>query len=121
MCLHWNAIGIIWFYWFFIDISSSNIAVVLNAYLLEGEETIVEFVFDDYGWVKGDGHVIELKGTIRQQLEDQSIWQLLADLDSEGPVGTCGRSDGSWDIRFGVDVFKDNTGSKCNFPFHVTG
>lgn len=59
--LDWDAVGIVRFDGFLLNISSSTLPSIAHADLLEGEVAVVELVTDEDGGVEGDGHVDELE------------------------------------------------------------
>ena len=73
LSLDWDAVGIIRFDRLFLNVCAFALALVAHADLFESHVAVVELVSDEDWGIEGDGHVVELKGAVGHQLEDQAF------------------------------------------------
>ena len=116
-----DIVGLVGLDGFLVDVGAPGVATVSHPDLLEGEVAAVEFVHDLDGGLEGYWHVVELEGPVRFQHEHQTVRQLFADLNREGPVGPSRGLDGAADVGLGINMLEDDSCSEADLLLHVTG
>lgn len=73
LSLHRDPVTVIRLYRFLLDVGAPALALISHADLLKGKISVIKLVSDEDRRIEGDGHINELKRTIRHELKHKAL------------------------------------------------
>ena len=115
LSLHWDLVWVPGVDWLLLNVHSFLTFSIVDSQFLESQVPIVELVLQYNRRVKRNLHTQKLKRSVRHQLENQTLWQVIWNLHCKSTVRSWWWPYGSRNVRLRIDVLKNNTCSKRDY------
>ena len=115
LSLHWDLVWAPGVNWLLLYVHSFLTFSIVDSQLLESQVPIVELVLQYDRRVKRNLHSQKLKRSVRHQLENQTLWQVIWNLHCKSPVRSRWWPNGPWNVRLRIDVLENNARSERDY------